>query len=159
MRIAVVGDAPCDPAPIRQAIRRAVRPYGLPRDAEVELAFVSDAEMRALNSRFRHIDRTTDVLSFGEAIPARHRGAAALTHIERKRAENGGRFDVGQIVISSEQARRQARRRRRPLGDEVAFLAVHGVLHLLGYEDETPAGYREMVRLGHDAARQNSVKR
>jgi ssRNA-specific RNase YbeY (16S rRNA maturation enzyme) len=43
--------------------------------------------------------------------------------------------------------------------DEVAFLAAHGVLHLLGFDDETPAGYREMVRLGHDATRQRSVKR
>lgn len=159
MRIAVVGEAPCDIAPVRRAIRRAVRAFGLPRDAEVELAFVSDAEMRALNKRFRRIDRTTDVLSFGEAIPARDRGAGAVPHLERRRRENGGRFDVGQIVISPEQARRQARKRRAPLGREVAFLAAHGVLHLLGHEDETPAGYREMVRLGHDAARQKSVKR
>jgi probable rRNA maturation factor len=159
VRIAVVGDAPCDLGPVRQAIRRAVRPYGLPRDAHVELAFVSDAEMRDLNKRFRGIGRTTDVLSFGEAIPSRDRGAAATPHIERRRTENGGRFDLGQIVISPEQAGRQARRRRTPLGAEIAFLAAHGALHLLGYEDETPAGYREMVRLGQDAARQKSVKR
>ena len=58
----------------------------------------------------------------------------------------------------SEQAGKQARRRRKPVVEEVAFLAAHGVLHLLGYEDETPAGYREMVRLGQDAAGKNSVK-
>ena len=68
-------------------------------------------------------------------------------------------FEAGEIVISPEQARRQARRARRRLVDEVAFLAAHGMLHLLGFEDETPRGYREMVRLGHDAARQKSVKR
>jgi probable rRNA maturation factor len=158
MRIAITGEAPCDLAPIRQAIRRAVRPYGLPRDAEVELAFVSDVDMRALNKRFRRIDKTTDVLSFGEAIPARDRGTAAIAHINGRRRENGGRFDLGEILISPEQASRQARRRRRPVMEEVAFLAAHGVLHLLGYEDETPAGYREMVRLGHDATRQKSVK-
>jgi probable rRNA maturation factor len=158
MRIAIAGEAPCDLAPIRQAIRRAVRPYGLPRDAEVQLAFVSDVDMRALNKRFRRIDKTTDVLSFGEAIPARDRGTAAIAHINGRRRENGGRFDLGEILISPEQASRQARRRRRPVMEEVAFLAAHGVLHLLGYEDETPAGYREMVRLGHDATRQKSVK-
>jgi probable rRNA maturation factor len=158
MRIAIAGEAPCEVAPIRQAIRRAVRPYGLPRDAEVHLAFVSDEEMRALNKRFRRIDKTTDVLSFGEAIPTRDRGAAAIAHINGRRAENGGRFDLGEILISPEQASRQARRRKRPVMEEVALLAAHGVLHLLGYDDETPAGYREMVRLGHDATRQKSVK-
>ncbi len=158
MRIAIAGEAPCELAPIRQAIRRAVRPYGLPRDAVVHLAFVSDEEMRALNKRFRRIDKTTDVLSFGEAIPARDRGASAVAHINGRRADNGGRFDLGEVLISPQQASRQARRRRRPVMEEVAFLAAHGVLHLLGYEDETPAGYREMVRLGHDATRQKSVK-
>jgi probable rRNA maturation factor len=153
MRIAIIGEAPSEVAPIRKAIRRAARPYGLPRDAEVHVAFVTDEEMRALNKRFRRIDRTTDVLSFGETIPARDRGARAVPHIDRRRAENGGRFALGEILISSEQASRQARRRKRTVGEEVAFLAAHGLLHLLGYEDETPAGYREMLRLGQDAAR------
>src|SRR2546428_1015191 len=159
MRIAIAGEAPCELAPIRQAIRRAARPYGLPRDAVVQLAFVSDAEMRSLNKRFRRIDKTTDVLSFGEAIPARDRGIRATSHIEARRAQNGGSFDLGEIVISPKQAEKQARRRKKSVVEEVAFLAAHGMLHLLGYEDETPAGYREMVRLGHDAARQESVKR
>jgi len=115
--------------------------------------------MRALNKRFRRIDKTTDVLSFGERIPVRDRGARALPYIDRRRALNGGRFDLGEVLISPEQAQRQAKRRRKPVVEEVAFLAAHGMLHLLGYEDETPAGYREMLRLGHDAARQKSVKR
>ena len=159
MRIAIAGEAPCDLAPVRDAIRRAVRPYRLPRDAEVQVAFISDEEMRASNKRFRRIDRTTDVLSFGEAIPARDRGAGAIPHLEKRRAANGGRLDLGEILISPKQAERQARRRRRPVGEEVALLAAHGALHLLGFEDETPAGYREMVRLGHDATGQKSVKR
>ena len=151
MRIAIAGEAPCELAPIRRAIRRAVRPYRLPRDAEVHVAFISDADMRALNKRFRRIDRTTDVLSFGEAVPPSDRGLRAVAHLERRRSDNGGRFDLGEVLISGEQAKRQARRRKKPVVEEVAFLAAHGVLHLLGYEDETPAGYREMVRLGHDA--------
>ena len=159
MRIAITGEARCELAPIRRAIRRAVRPYPLPRDAEVQVAFVSDEDMRALNKRFRRIDKTTDVLSFGETIPPRDRGKGAIAHINGRRAENGGRFDLGEILISPQQASRQARRRKRPVREEIAFLAAHGVLHLLGYEDETPAGYREMLRLGQDAAGQKSVKR
>jgi len=159
VRIAVAGDPPCDLAPVRAAIRRAARPYGLPKDASVDLVFVTDPHMRELNRRFRGIDRTTDVLSFGEPIPADRRGRRAVSIVEGRRPLVGGRFEAGEIVISPEQARRQARRARRRLVDEVAFLAAHGMLHLLGFEDETPRGYREMVRLGHDAARQKSVKR
>jgi len=66
---------------------------------------------------------------------------------------------LGDIVVSADQAARQAKRARRRLVDEVAFLVAHGALHLVGYEDETLGGYREMVRLGTLAARQKAVKR
>jgi probable rRNA maturation factor len=159
VRIAIAGEAPRDLAPVRSAIRRALTPYGLPADAVVHIAFVDDAAMRAMNARFRGIDRTTDVLSFGEELPRRVKGVAAVPLIDARRAHNGGRFDLGEIVISTDQAARQARRRKRPFVAEVAFLAAHGALHLLGFEDETSAGYREMVRLGHDAVRQKPAKR
>jgi probable rRNA maturation factor len=161
VRISVSGESPCDLAPVRAAMRRAARPYRLPAGTTVHLAFVADPEMRSLNRRFRGIDRTTDVLSFGERIPPGLKGAAAVgflrAALDGKAAAK--RFDLGEIAISPGQAARQARRGRRLLAREVAFLAAHGVLHLLGFEDETPAGYREMVRLGHDAARQKTVKR
>jgi len=156
VRVAVSGEAPCDLAPVRAAMRRAARPYGIGAAASVHLAFVTDLEMRALNRRFRKIDRTTDVLSFGEALPPGVRGEAAVRFL---RKGSTGTLELGEIAISAGQAARQARRRRRPLASEVAFLAAHGLLHLLGFEDETPAGYREMLRLGHDAAGQKAVKR
>jgi probable rRNA maturation factor len=159
LRIAIAGDAPCDLARVRSAIRRAVRPYGLPPDTVLHLAFVDDPAMRAMNKRFRGIDRTTDVLSFGEELPAGVKGDAAISYIDARRPHNAGGFDLGEIVISGDQAARQARRRRRPLAAEVAFLAAHGALHLLGFEDETPSGYREMVRLGQDAVGQKASKR
>lgn len=141
----MTGRAPVDLAPVRRAIRAAVRPYGLPRDTEVALAFVDDETMRALNQRHRRADRTTDVLSFGQRLPRRAKGSAAVAALAR---EPDGTLELGDIVISAAQAERQARRGRRPLEREVAFLAAHGALHLLGFEDETPAGYREMIRLG-----------
>lgn len=148
MRIAFSGDGPADVARLRQAIRAALRPYGLPSDAAVAVAFVDDAEMRRLNRRHRRTDRTTDVLSFGQDLPSGARGAAAAAALRR---EPDGTLEVGDVVISLAQAERQARRGRRSVGREVAFLAAHGALHLLGFEDETPAGYREMVRLGSAA--------
>ncbi len=129
----------------RAAIRAALRPYGLPPDAALALAFVDDATMRDLNRRHRGIGRTTDVLAFGEALPHGVKGIAAVPLFAR--AVDGG-LHVGDVVISGAQAARQARRRGGSLEHEVAFLAAHGALHLLGFEDETPPGYREMRALG-----------
>ena len=118
------------------------------QDAELVLAFVDDPAMRELNRRYRRKDRTTDVLSFGQALPRGAKGTVAARSLRR---EADGTLELGDVVISGAQAARQAKRRRWPLATEVAFLAAHGALHLLGYEDDTSAGYREMVRLGRDA--------
>jgi probable rRNA maturation factor len=125
-------------------MRAAVKPYALPADARMTVAFVDDEAMRALNKRYRRKDRTTDVLSFGQPL-GRTKGEKAVRKLTR---DADGELEVGDIVISAAQAARQAMRRKHPLVREVAFLAAHGALHLLGFEDETPSGYREMVRLG-----------
>lgn len=139
------GQPPCDLAPVRRAIHSAVRPYGVPAGARVGLAFVDDFVMKELNGRHRGKARTTDVLSFGQAVPSGAKGSAAVRALVR---DVDGELDVGDIVISGAQAARQARRRRQPLVREVAFLAAHGALHLLGFEDDTHEGYLEMVALG-----------
>ena len=129
---------------MRRAVRAAVKPYALPADARITVAFIDDDAMRVLNRRYRKKDRTTDVLSFGQAV-GRSKGEEAVKKLRR---DADGGLDVGDILISAAQAERQATRRKHPLVREIAFLAAHGALHLLGFEDETPAGYREMVRLG-----------
>jgi len=129
-------------------MQAAARPYRLPAGTVVTLAFVDDAAMRTLNDRYRGKDRTTDVLSFGEAFTPDMRGAPAAARLV---PGADGTIELGDVVISGRQASRQARRRRWPLAREVAFLAAHGTLHLLGFDDETPAGYGEMVALGRAA--------
>lgn len=131
-------------------MRAAARPHRVPAGAAVTLVFVEDAEMRELNRRYRRKDRTTDVLSFGDDLPTGVRGAAAA---QRLAADPDGIIRVGDVVVSPAQARRQARRRHWTLEAEIAFLAAHGVLHLLGYDDQTQSGYREMLALGRDAVR------
>ncbi len=148
MRIVTRGRSPADLALARRAMHAAARPFGLPPGAVVTLAFVDDEAMRDLNRRYRKKDRTTDVLSFGDALPPGVRGADAA---RRLTADADGVTRIGDIVVSGAQAARQARRRRWPLASEIAFLAAHGVLHLLGYEDDTTAGYREMLALGRSA--------
>jgi probable rRNA maturation factor len=101
--------------------------------------------MRELNRRYRRRDRTTDVLSFGQPLPRGAKGTRAAASLKR---EADGTLELGDVVISGAQAARQAKRRRWPLATEVAFLAAHGALHLLGFEDETRAGYREMLHIG-----------
>ncbi|MDD8010999.1 MAG: rRNA maturation RNase YbeY [Acidobacteriota bacterium] len=94
------------------------------KNADVVLVFAGDAFVRRLNRVFRRKDRTTDVLSF----PVDGRG-------------EGGRRHLGDIVISVPQARRQAVALGHSLDAELAFLAIHGFLHLCGYEHE--AGHEE----------------
>lgn len=151
MRIGVSGEPPCDLGLARRAIRAALRPFRVPAGATLALAFVDDAAMRELNARYRGKHRTTDVLSFGQRLPAGAKGAAA---VEALRADPDGTIDLGDLVISPRVAGRQARRRGQSLAREVAFLAAHGALHLVGFEDDSPGGYREMARLGQAALAQ-----
>lgn len=148
VRIAVTGAPPCELAPVRRAIHAALRPYRLPAGARVGLAFVDDFLMKELNTRHRHKPKTTDVLSFGQTLP---RGAKGMSAVRALARDVDGELEVGDIVISGAQAQRQARRRQHSLQREVAFLAAHGALHLLGFEDDTREGYAEMVRLGRHA--------
>ena len=131
-------------------MRAAVKPYGLAADARITIAFITDDQMRALNKRYRKKDRTTDVLSFGQAT-GRAKGEKAVNKLRR---DDDGELEVGDVVISAAQATRQAKRRKHPLVREVTFLAAHGALHLVGFEDETPSGFREMVALGTAATAQ-----
>jgi len=98
--------------------------------ANVTLAFVSDRAMRELNRLWQHKRGTTDVLSF----PA-----------EQDEFETSEGARLGDIVISIEQAERQAAENGLTLDDEIAQLILHGLIHLCGYDHATDNG--EMNRL------------
>lgn len=95
-----------------------------PKDIEVSLVFVCDARMKSLNKKYRGKNKATDVLSF---------------------AYNENNF-LGEIVISVSTAKKQAIKRSYPLKTELSELFVHGILHLVGYEDETEDDYQRMVK-------------
>ncbi len=104
----------------------------------VSIAVVNDARVRALNREYRHKDYTTDVLSFPAEqddirVPAAL--AAALGRVPH----------VGDIVIARGVARRQAKAAGHAETTELRVLALHGLLHLLGYDHETDNG--EMARV------------
>jgi probable rRNA maturation factor len=98
--------------------------------AGVGVAFVSDRAMRELNKRWRGKKGTTDVLSFPSAQD------------EFEKAEG---LTLGDVVISVEQAARQAAEHGLSFENEVQQLILHGLLHLCGYDHETDNG--EMNRL------------
>jgi len=99
-------------------------------DPDLTVAFVSDRAMRELNRMWRGKRETTDVLSF----PA--------DQTEFEKAEG---LRLGDVVISTEQAARQAKEHGLSFENEVAQLILHGLLHLSGYDHETDRG--EMNRL------------
>lgn len=99
------------------------------RGKNCTVAFVSDRKMTELNRMFRYKNSTTDVLSFPSEPD------------EFEEAEN----NLGDIVISLEQAARQASENNLSLDAEIKQLILHGILHLCGYDHETDKG--EMNRL------------
>lgn len=89
---------------------------------DVSIAVVSDRRMRALNRQFRGKDTTTDVLSF----PATHMPGVSTF--------------LGDIVIAISVATRQAREAGHSVSTEMKILALHGLLHLLGYDHDSDDG-------------------
>ncbi len=117
-----------EPNFIREIVCEVLRLEGRRDVPDVSVALVDDAYIRVLNREYRGVDQATDVLAF-PMEPERDDSAEPA---------------LGDVVISVERAREQARQFRHPLRRELALLAIHGVLHLLGYEDETEAGASAM---------------
>ena len=101
--------------------------------AEVDVSVVDDNTIRELNNEYRNIDSATDVLSF----PLGENG------VYEKNYETGA-FMLGDIVISAETALKQADLYGHGIEREIAFLTVHSILHLLGY-DHVNGGMEQVV--------------
>ncbi len=114
------------------AAKRLLQAEGVPVGVEVSVLLTTDEHIHQLNRDYRHKDRPTDVLSFQQMDE------------EGLAEESGEPIILGDVVISVETASRQAAERDRPLDDEMALLVVHGILHLLGCDDETDEGAEEM---------------
>jgi probable rRNA maturation factor len=111
---------------------RLARAAGLGR-AELSLMLVGDSAMRALNRRWRGIDRATDVLAFSQL---EERGAPPVNSHAAARLD--GRA-LGDVVISVDTAVRQARELGVAPAARLRTLLIHGFLHLIGYDHERSA--------------------
>ena len=126
------------PTGVRMLVRRCCNAVLTFEDfsepAEISVTFVDDEEIHKLNKQFRNIDRATDVLSF----PLGENGVYDVNH------DTGAKM-LGDIVISIEHAIMQSKLYDHSLQREIAFLTVHSMFHLLGYDHEN--GGLEMVRM------------
>lgn len=114
----------------KTAIEAALKHEGQKIDAEVNLTFTDDGEIRQINLENRGIDRATDVLSF----PMLEAFNGELSIFPGDMAD--GKVILGDIVISLERAKAQAEEYGHSFMRELGFLSVHSLLHLLGYDHE-----------------------
>jgi probable rRNA maturation factor len=112
-----------DVEPFKDSIRRIKELADL-NDRQFSVVFISDRRMKELNSFFRGKDSTTDVLSFPHEPDE----------------FDPDKSNLGDIVISAEQAERQAKENGLTLENEIKQLILHGVLHLCGHDHETDNG-------------------
>jgi probable rRNA maturation factor len=97
--------------------------------AVVSIALVNDDRMRRLNKRYRSIDETTDVLAFA---------------MSEEEAVGYNPELLGDVVISLPQALKQAKKFKISFDEEVGRLLIHGILHLLGYDDQSAPQKKKM---------------
>ena len=118
---------------IEKVISEALRYEGVNDNTEVSVTIVDNEEIRKINNKFRNIDRATDVLSFplidfdNESLP-----------------DDGSKIYQGDIIISIERAKEQAKEYGHSIDREIGFLTAHSMLHLLGYDHMVPEEEKEM---------------
>lgn len=118
---------------VRRACVATLTEENFTENAEVDITFVDDEQIREYNRQYRNIDKSTDVLSF----PLGENG------IYDTNPETGNKM-LGDIVISVEHAISQGQAFGHGLRRETAYLAVHSMLHLLGY-DHVDEGLQKAV--------------
>ncbi len=94
---------------------------------DLSIVFVGDRKIRKINNLYRRYDKVTDILSF-----------------------EGEDDSFGELIIDYAQIKRQASRFGNSTKDELIFILVHGLFHLLGYNDETEKEELKMIKLGED---------
>ncbi|MBI4689470.1 MAG: rRNA maturation RNase YbeY [Nitrospirae bacterium] len=122
---------------IESDAKRVLKYIGL-RETELSILLVNDLRMKALNSLYRGLDMTTDVLSFPQIQNTIH--DTRYTIHDKKNAScimnHASGLVLGDIVINLRAAKRQADRYGFSLVEELRRLLVHGILHLVGYDHE-----------------------
>lgn len=109
-------------------------------NVELGLVITSQQRVQQLNRNYLGRDEPTDVLAFSMLPAAEETG----TDLPRFVTPPDGALHLGEVIISYPQAVIQAEERQHSIRKEIAILIIHGVLHLMGYEDDTPELKRQM---------------
>ena len=140
--------------PIARETIAAAAESGGPSDGDVSLCLTDDAALRALNLRWRGIDKPTNVLSFPsaaapvDAVDDRvGRAPKGVQNDARLATGYGARLQLGDIALAYETLAREAEELGVSLTDHYRHLLVHGFLHLIGYDHETDAEAERMEAL------------
>lgn len=104
-------------------VERLLRHESLPDQMEISVLFTNNEAMQRLNREFRNVDAPTDVLAFPQISPE-----------ELAFADRATPLILGDVAISTDRAREQARELGHSIKQEVALLLTHGILHLVGYD-------------------------
>lgn len=129
----------------------AMKELKVPQNMSVNLVMVEPQEIQDLNKQFRQIDKVTDVLSF----PMLDR----LDELENEVDAELGDVNIGDIYICRERAKQQAEEYNHGYGRELCFLAVHGLLHLLGYDHIIEEEEKEMFALQDQILQKANINR
>lgn len=141
-------DIGCIKFTIKRLLTGALKYLGQPHnDIEMSISFVSREEIRELNRDIRNVDAVTDVLSFPTVDNPERKtlnfSAFALDSINPET----GKLNIGDVIICSDVAKEQAYSYGHSLKRELCFLALHGMLHLLGYDHMNEADEKQMFAL------------
>lgn len=112
---------------LKKAVEKTAEAEGFKKRSEVDILIVDNKEMRIINNKYRKINSETDVLSF-----------------PMDNFEDGG--ILGDIVISIDKAKEQSIEYGHSFEREMGFLTVHGMLHLFGYDHESPEQEKQMIQ-------------
>lgn len=126
---------------IRQIIEETLELHQLNKDYEVSLSFVDDEEIKEINKKFRDKDSKTDVLSFPLFSEDEIK---AIIYSKEKSLGAQNNIMLGDIIISIPTAIEQASSYNHSIEREICFLSCHSILHLLGYDHDTPERTEKM---------------
>ncbi len=125
---------------LRRVVEETLKSEGVEDRCEVSLVITGNQRIQELNRAYRGLDEPTDVLSFPLV-----EGAGPGEGEEAFPLAPDGILYLGDIVVSYPYTVKQAEEHGHSPESELKFLIVHGVLHLLGYDDETSQGLKEMI--------------
>jgi probable rRNA maturation factor len=147
---------------LETVVNQTLHQAGITQPVTLTLLITNDETIQALNQQYRQQDKPTDVLSFPLLdrplanapadqlwIPPEEAGGTASKHIFITPSELTTEMttNLGDIVISWPTVLRQAAEKGHSPTYELLYLLSHGVLHLVGYDDQTEAGYQAMIQI------------